>query len=94
MDQNKIDYKLLGRILRLAMPYRKILILATSLTVVLAPLAVLRPYLIQRMVDDFIFKYDLNGLGMMALIFFCVLLVEVGMTYLFIYSSKFKRNLC
>jgi len=88
MDQNKIDYKLLGRILRLAMPYRKILILATSLTVVLAPLAVLRPYLIQRMVDDFIFKYDLNGLGMMALIFFCVLLVEVGMTYLFIYSSN------
>ena len=88
MDQNKIDYKLLGRILRLAMPYRKIFILATSLTVVLAPLAVLRPYLIQRMVDDFIFKYDLNGLGMMALIFFCVLLVEVGMTYLFIYSSN------
>ena len=90
MDQNKnkIDYKLLRRILRLAMPYRKIFLLATSLTVVLAPLAVLRPYLIQRMVDDYIFKYDLDGLGMMAIIFCCVLLVEVGMNYLFIYSSN------
>lgn len=88
MDQNKIDFKLLGRILRLATPYRRIFLLAASLTVVLAPLAILRPYLIQIMVDDYIFKYDLSGLAFMAMLFCGVLLVEVGMNYAFIYSSN------
>ena len=53
MDKNKIDFLLLGRVLRLALPYRRIFIAAGILAVVLAPLAALRPYLVQVMVDDY-----------------------------------------
>lgn len=87
-NNNKIDLQLLMRILRLATPYKKIFFLAASLTVVLAPLAILRPYLVQRMVDDYIFKYDIPGLGKMAILYIIVLLITVAMNYLFIYSTN------
>ena len=48
MNKNNFDYYLLGRVLRLATPYRKIFAFAGLLAVVLAPLAILRPYLIKN----------------------------------------------
>ncbi|MEM9822826.1 MAG: ABC transporter ATP-binding protein [Bacteroidota bacterium] len=88
MDKNKIDFLLLGRVLRLALPYRRIFIAAGILAVVLAPLAALRPYLVQVMVDDYIFKYDITGLLRMAGLFCLVLSLAVAFQYLFIYSSN------
>ncbi|HHH50531.1 MAG TPA: ABC transporter ATP-binding protein, partial [Saprospiraceae bacterium] len=76
MNTNKIDYLLLGRVLKLALPYRSIFILAAVLAVVLAPLATLRPYLVKVMVDDYIFQYDIPGLTKIAILFCVVLLVE------------------
>lgn len=87
-NKNKMDFPLLMRILRLATPYKKIFFLAATLTVVLAPLAILRPYLVQKMVDDYVFKYDIPGLGKMALLYLGVLLVTVAMNYVFIYSTN------
>ena len=87
MDKNKIDYLLLGRVLALAKPYRLVFIFAGVLAVVLAPLATVRPYLVQVMVDDYIFKYDLQGLMKMTLIFTGFLSLEVVLRYLFIYWS-------
>ena len=88
MDKNKIDYLLLGRVLRLAKPYRKIFILAGVLAVVLAPLAIMRPTIIKIMVDDYIFKYDIPGLTRWALILIGVLLLEVVLRYVFIFSTS------
>ena len=88
MDKNKIDYLLLGRVLKLAKPYRKIFLLAGILTVVLAPLAIMRPSIIKIMVDDYIFKYDIPGLTKWALILVGVLLLEVILRYVFIYSTS------
>ncbi|MEL6866367.1 MAG: ABC transporter ATP-binding protein, partial [Bacteroidota bacterium] len=68
MDNNKIDLLLLGRVLALAKPYKVVFILAGVLAVVLAPLATLRPYLVKIMVDDYIFKYDIDGLVRVTLI--------------------------
>ncbi len=88
MNKNNIDLFLLGRVLKLATPYRWTFILAGVLAVVLAPLATLRPYLIQVMVDDYIFQYDIPGLGRLALILFGVLFLEAILEYSFIFSSN------
>lgn len=88
MDKNKIDFYLLGRVLRLAKPYRSIFIVAAVLTVVLAPLSMLRPYLIQVMVDEHIVDYDIPGLVRMAMILVGVLVLESVLRYFFIYSTN------
>lgn len=88
MNKNKIDFFLLGRVLRLAKPYKRVFIAAAILTVVLAPLATLRPYLIQVMVDDHIFKFDIPGMTKIAMIIIAVLIIEVALRYFFIYSTN------
>ncbi len=88
MNKNKVDYLLLGRVVGLAKPYTRIFALAGILAVVLAPLATLRPYLVQVMVDDYIFEYNIPGLTKMAMIFCCFLLLEGILRYSFIYSTN------
>jgi ATP-binding cassette subfamily B protein len=86
--QQKFDLQLLGRVIGLARPYRLIFASAAFLAVVLAPLGVARPYLIQRMVDDYIFINDLDGLTRLALIILALLFVEALFRYAFIYSTN------
>ena len=88
IDKNSFDILLLGRVLALAKPYRLIFILAGVLAVVLAPLATLRPYLVQEMVDGYIFTYDIPGLTRMAMLFCGVLLLTAVLNYCFIYASS------
>ncbi len=88
MNNNKIDFLLLGRVLALAKPYKKVFILAVVLTVVLAPLAILRPYIIKIMVDDYIFKFDIPGLTNMAILLVVILMINVSLRYVFIYSTS------
>ena len=88
LEKNKIDFYLLGRVLALAKPYRSLFILAGTLAVVLAPLATARPYLVQVMVDDYVFVNDIPGLGRMALLLAGILILEAVLTYTFIYSSN------
>lgn len=88
MNRNQIDFYLLGRVLKLARPYRTIFIAAALLAIILAPLATLRPWLVQVMVDDYIFKYDLGGLTQIAFIFAGVLVLEGVLRYCFIYSTN------
>ncbi len=86
--QSSFDYQILGRILRLARPYRNIFILAAILAIVLAPVASLRPYLINVMVDDYIMNFDLNGMLWMVGLLSGLLVLEVIMRYGFIYSTN------
>jgi ATP-binding cassette, subfamily B, multidrug efflux pump len=88
MSKNKLDFFLLGRILRLAIPYKKVFIFAGVLAVLLAPLSSLRPYLIKVMVDDHIFQYDIPGMTKIALIIIGFLILEVILQYFFIYSTN------
>lgn len=87
-DKKKLDLYLLGRVVRLASPYRAAFALAAVLALVLAPLATLRPFLLQRMVDDHIFKGDLQGLTLLALIICGLLVLESVMRYVFGYASS------
>jgi len=88
INKNKIDFLLLGRVLRTARPYRTLFISTIFLAVILAPVSTIRPYLVQVMVDDYIFQNDLEGLKMMAVIFIVVLLLSGILQYSFIYFSS------
>lgn len=87
-DKNKFDLYLFGRVLALARPYKLIFATAGILAVVLAPLGIARPYLIQRMVDDYIFAGDIPGLTRIAILILVFLLVESVLRYVFIFSTR------
>ncbi|MCB0669518.1 MAG: ABC transporter ATP-binding protein [Saprospiraceae bacterium] len=82
------DLQILGRILRLARPYKNVFILAAILAVALAPTASLRPYLINKMVDENIVQFDLGGMLRMTAIISGLLVLEVILQYGFIYSTS------
>lgn len=86
--KQNVDYKLLGRVIAQAKPYSGTLSLAAFLAVVLAPIAIMRPYLVQEMVDKHIFNHDIPGLTKMALLFVGVLIFESFLRYFFIYASN------
>ena len=84
----KFDYELFTRVIALAKPYKGIFITAGLLAVVLAPLSTLRPYLIKVMVDDYIFKYDIEGMTRIAGLIAILLVLNVVMQYAFIYATS------
>lgn len=88
-DKNQFDLYLLGRVIGLARPYRLLFISAGVLAVLLAPLGIARPYLIQVMVDEYIFVNDVPGLTRMALLIVGALVLEVLLRYVFIYSTSY-----
>jgi ATP-binding cassette subfamily B multidrug efflux pump len=85
---NQLDLNILGRVMAQTRPYKAAFWLSALLAIVLAPLATLRPYLVQKMVDDHIFHFDLAGLGRLAIIFAAVLLLHAALQYLFIYLTN------
>ncbi len=87
-NKNQLDWFLLGRVLKQALPYRKIFILSMSLAIILAPVGVLRPYLIQYTVDNYIIQFNYDGLVMMSGIIIAVLIIQSFMRYVFIYSTS------
>lgn len=86
--QQRVDYKILLKVVAQSKPYSAVLSLAAFLAVLLAPVAILRPYLVQVMVDDYIFRYDLTGLLRMSLLFVLLLVAESIVRYVFLYSSN------
>ena len=87
MERSKFDYQVFLRLIRWATPYKKIFILAAILAIILAPLASLRPYLINLMVDEYILTFDLSGMIRMVILISGLLVLEVIFQYGFIYST-------
>jgi ATP-binding cassette subfamily B protein len=87
-EEKSLDWDLLKRILGLAKPYKSLFFFCGFLAVALAPVSILMPYLINIMVDDYIFNYDLQGLKLMAYIYIAVLLLHVFLQYLFVYLTS------
>ncbi len=86
-DTYNIDYKILWKVVKQAAPYKRTFLLTALAGIAVAPVAILRPWLVQVMVDDYIFRFDLRGLGLMALAFIGVLIVESLLRYAFNYTS-------
>lgn len=76
------------RILKLAVPYKGIFILAGVLSVVLAPIAILRPYLVQHTVDESILNNQGEGLLFMVMLLFATLVLQGTLYYIFSYSTS------
>lgn len=87
-EKPSANYGLLGRLLKEASPYRGLLIISALLAIISAPLAALRPRLVQAMVDDYIVKFDLPGLQKMTLIIAGVLVLEALVRYGFTYITN------
>ena len=84
-DSQKFNYSLFRRVMAMVKPYKRTFYLTAMLTVVLAPLAIMRPKLVQTMVDDHIFKSDVRGMTILACIILGVLILEVVLRYFFLY---------
>ena len=86
-SSNQLDAQLLKRVLAEAAPYKSLLLSTTLMAVLLAPLATIRPWLVQKMVDEHIVYSDVEGLLKLSIIFIVVLFLHAFLTYLFTYLS-------
>jgi len=77
------DLRLLRRVFAFTKPYKKTLLLAVVLSLVLAVMSPLRPYLIQLSVDRYIKPRLWNGLVMICAVQFGVLLLETVLRFWF-----------
>lgn len=87
-NKKKFDLELFGRIVGLARPYRFLFLSTIVLAVVLAPVSMLRPYLVSVMVDQYILYEDLKGLYRISIVFIFVILATAGLRYFLIYYSS------
>lgn len=87
-EKKNMDWQVLMRIIRLSLPYKSLFVLTLVLAITLAPVKVVRPILINKMVDDYILLRDLHGLQMMAILLVGFLIIEATMQYFFIYNSN------
>ncbi|MGV3685425.1 MAG: ABC transporter ATP-binding protein [Daejeonella sp.] len=78
---NAVDVNLLKRIFHYVKPYKGIFVWSIIMTVTLAVLAPIRPWLIQFTLDRFIVENDSAGLLTMTLIMIGLLLVQTGVQY-------------
>ena len=86
--KKKFNFPLFRRIMSLANPYRLTFAAAALFAVILAPLSSARPYLIQQMVDEHIFKFDVPGMTAMVIILIGLLILEVILQYIFNYTTS------
>ena len=86
--KQKFNFPLFRRVLALVKPYRRIFFFTAFLsTCCLAPLASVRPELLQQMVDNYVMKGKVDGLTFMAAIILGLLLLEVVLRYFFLYYA-------
>jgi ATP-binding cassette subfamily B multidrug efflux pump len=78
---NAVDVGLLRRVFRYAYPYRRMFVWSIVLTILLAILAPLRPWLIQYTLDRFILFGDSSGLLKMSLLMLTLLLIQTAVQY-------------
>ncbi len=75
------DSTILRRIYKYLAPYKKTFYLSVFLTIVLAALAPLRPYMVQYTIDHFILEQDAQGLLYMVGLMFIALAVQTLVQY-------------
>ncbi len=83
----KFNFSLFRRVMAMVKPYKSTFIFVTVLSLVIAPIAVLRPKLLQNMVDDYVFKGDIHGMAVLACIILGTLVLEVVLRYFFLYYA-------
>lgn len=83
------DARLMKRLLGYIKPYKKYIIFAILLNVVVAALQPLRPYLTKIAIDDYIFNSDYTGLFYISLLLFASLLFQAVIQYFLTYYTQY-----
>jgi len=83
------DWGILKRVFKLAIPYRKIFIACTALAIILIPLNILRPKIIEDTVDKYVTTGDIEGMNRMLVLYLLVLLGNVFFRYFFIFYTNY-----
>jgi len=76
-----VNTKLLTRVFQFVKPYKIIFYKAAFLTILLAVIAPVRPYMVQYAIDHFIFEANLLALIWMVLAMLLVLIIQMLMQY-------------
>lgn len=82
------DFPILQRVFEFVKPYRKTFVLTLFLTIVLAFLSPVRPWLIQYTFDTHIINGDAQGLLYMTLLMIGLLIIEAGLNFYYIYMAN------
>ncbi len=82
------DRKILRRIYAFTRPYKGKFYLSVLLTITLAAVSPLRPYLVQVTIDHYIVKLDRQGLAQMMYLMIALLLVQTILQYLHTYLTN------
>ena len=86
-SKQKFNYPLFRRVMAMVKPYRSTFWFTVTLTVILAPLQVMRPKLVEVMVDKYIAIGDVHGMVLIACMIFGVLVLETVLRYFFLYYA-------
>lgn len=79
---------LFKRVFALTRPYRLVFWFAAFLAIVSAPISVVRPYLVQFTVDEYILHWNGEGLLFMVQLLFAALVLEGVLGYVFSYVTS------
>jgi len=83
------DSHLMKRLLAYIKPYRKYVIFAILMNIIVAALGPLRPYLTKIAIDDYIAASDYNGLIIISLILFASLLFQAVIQFFLTYYTQY-----
>ncbi|MCA0236824.1 MAG: ABC transporter ATP-binding protein/permease [Bacteroidetes bacterium] len=84
----KFNFSLFRRVMSMVKPYKTTFYFVTFLSLVMAPMAVWRPKLLQKMVDEYIFAGNMSGMTLLASLVLGLLVVEVVLRYCFLYYAN------
>src|SRR4030043_242666 len=82
------DAKLMKRLLGYVKPYKKYVVLAILLNVVVAALGPVRPYLTKIAIDDYIASKNFNGLILISVLLFGSLFLQSIIQYFLTYYTQ------
>ncbi len=83
------DAKLMKRLLTYIKPYKKYVVFAIILNILVAALGPLRPYLTKIAIDDYIVRSHYKGLMLIAALLFASLLLQAFVQYFLTYYTQY-----
>ncbi len=83
------DSKLMKRLLTYIKPYKKYVIFAILLNIIVAALGPIRPYLTKVAIDDYIVNANYNGLMLIAALLFGSLILQAVVQYFLTYFTQY-----
>lgn len=82
------DYQTLKRLLKQAAPHKKLFWGSLEMGILVSAITPIRPMLMQKMIDDYIIRFDFVGLKNMTILLIVLLIVETFLRYALAYVTS------